>query len=76
MKYRTDKVTKRIKPSYLTIENNPKLTNEMYVLVLLLLRNNVIVEIPKNKKIGSVIPNVELTTKCGSKINNETPIIE
>ena len=34
-----------------------------------MLRNNVNVRIPKNKKIGSVIPNVELMIICGSKIN-------
>ena len=42
----------------------------------LLFRNKTNDEIPKNRKIGSVIPNDELVIMCGSNVNNDEPIKE
>ena len=42
----------------------------------LLFRNKTNDEIPKNRKIGSVIPNDELIIICGSNANNDEPTKE
>ena len=46
------------------------------MILWLLLRNKVNDEIPKNKKSGSVIPNVEFIIMWGWNRNSEAPIKE
>ena len=71
-----DSIAKKSKPSYRISVNKPATAKEAYMILWLLLRNKVNDEIPKNKKIGSVIPNVEFMIRWGWNRNSEAPIKE
>ena len=71
-----DSIAKKSKPSYRISVNKPATAKETYMILWLLLRNKVNDEIPKNKKIGSVIPNDEFIIMWGWNRNSEAPIKE
>jgi len=57
-------------PSYLINDKIAINANAMVIILILSLRNNKIIEVPKKMKIGIVPPETELIKIFGSRMNN------
>ena len=62
-------------PSYLIIENNPAIPNDVIIKYFLSLKKRFKLIIPNNKNKGSVNPKSEFSINLGEKINAAEQII-